>query len=147
MGRIYTASFTGAAFTSGDVWELNCPADAVVALLSFRVGVQSDVADRSVLKLLRATTSGSGGSTATARPKNVGDPAYGGTIETLNTTPAGTLTELERWAFEALQGVEQIYIPEARPIISPSGRLVLNMEDALTAVTIEASLTFEEIGG
>jgi hypothetical protein len=147
MGRIYYATSDIASFTSGDIIEIAAPSDAVVAIHSLHVGAQTEINDSSVLRLMRATGSGSGGGAITARPREVGDSAFGGTLEEANSTPASTLTELLRWRFSTLVGVDVIFTPETRPIISPSGILVLNMEDALTAVTLEWTLVFEEIGG
>ena len=147
MGRIYTATSDIASFTSGDICEINAPSDAVVLLHSFHVGAQTETDDSSVVVLARAGSSGSGGGSITANPLEVGDAAFGGTVEEANSTPAGTLTTLGRYRFSTLAGVDVIFTPETRPVVSPSARIVLLMEDALTSTTLEWTATFEEIGG
>lgn len=149
-GRIYYQASDIATFTEGDIIQLNAPADAAVILHEFHVGAQTETNDSSVLVLRRATTAGSGGNTTglTPAPKNVGDAAFGGTYrEAATTDAAGTLTTLWREKFSTLLGINKIFTPETRPIISPSGRIVLFMEDALTSTTLEWSWIFEEIGG
>lgn len=150
MGRIYTQTSDIASFTEGDIIELNAPSDAVVILHSIHVGLQVETDDSSALLLQRATTAGAGGNTTgiTPAPMQVGDAAFGGTYrEAATTDAAGTLTVLQRWNFSALMGLDVIWTPETRPVISPSGRIVLNIEDTLTAATLEWNMVFEEIGG
>ena len=135
MGRIYTATSDIATFTSGDIAEITAPADAVVIIHAISVGAQSELDDSSVVVIAKAGTGGSGGGTITPNPIETGNPAFGGTVEEGNSTPASSLTTLERFRFSTLAGVDYIWTPETRLILSPSQILVMTMEDAITSVT------------
>lgn len=149
MGRIYTASGDIATWTAaGDVVELIAPSDAIVVLHSLSLHQStSETDDSSSVLLSRVGTSGSGGGAITARPHEVGSPAFGGSVEEANTTDSTGNTVLFNWGWSALAGLDVIWTPETRPIISPSGALVLSTGDVLTSITLEWALTFEEIGG
>ena len=101
------------------------------------------------MQISRATgTAGSGGTTPTARPHEVGTPAFGGSVEMNNTTQAGTTTVLHEDSFNVRVG--WVYTPEAdeRFVISPSGVLVLELPVAPgDALDVKQSVVLEEIGG
>ena len=150
MGRIYVASDSIAAFAGGgDIVEIEAPADGIVKLHDFSIHQSStETDDSAAIELIRATTGGTGGGAITARPLEVGDAAFGGLVDEANSTAAaGTVTVLYRWGWSALAGLDKVWTPETRPVISPSGRLVLRMVGAITGVTLDWSATFEEIGG
>ena len=149
MGRKYVASGDIATWTAaGDIVELIAPSDAVVVLHSLSLHQStSETDDSTSLLLSRVGTSGSGGGAITPRPLQVGDAAFGGTCEEANTTDSTGNTVLYNWGWSALAGFDKIWTPETRPVISPSGALVLSTGDALTSVTLEWMLEFEEIGG
>jgi hypothetical protein len=85
---MYSATFEEVAVSVvQDLFELNAPADAVVVVHGLEISQSSDT-DSEQLNLLihRGSTSGSGGSTPTASPLEVGDAAFGGTVEANNTS-------------------------------------------------------------
>ena len=154
QGRIYIAEVSAVAVSLvQDFWELNCPADAVIALLSVRISQYSDVGDAAaeILPVIisRPTgTAGSGGSTPTARPAMVGTVAFGGTVEANNTTQAGTTTEILSDTFNIRSG--WLYQPPEKEVIwlSPSGILVVELPVApADAITMQGTITFEVFGG
>ena len=154
MGRMYTASFGGVAVTAiQDLFELNAPSDSVVALHAISVTQSSDAGDSEAemlrVQISRSTgTSGSGGTTLTARPHNVGDAAFGGTAEANNTTQATTTTVVREETFNVQIGWFYRPAPEERIILSPGGALVVELPTApADALTMSGSITFEEIGG
>jgi len=153
MGRIYTASVSVAVTAIQDFFEVNAPADAAVAIHRIFIGQSSDAGDAQAemlrVQISRSTgTAGSGGSVPTARPHEVGSPAYGGTVEANNTTQAGTTTVLFEEAFNVQAGWYFVPTPEERIIISPSGVLVVELPAApADSLTMEGSITFEAIGG
>jgi len=155
MSRMYSASFTDVAVSAiQDLWELNAPADSVVVIHSIVIGQNSDYGDAAAegltLQLSRSTgTSGSGGTTPTAAAHQVGDAAFGGTVEANNTTQATTTTVIRADAFNIQGGWVYQPTPEERIVISPSGRVVLELPSAPTpdAITMSSTITFEEIGG
>lgn len=149
MGRMYVASGDLPTWTAaGDVVELIAPADAIVVLHRLTLQQSTSETDDSTSVLLsRVGTSGSGGGAITATPLQVGDAAFGGTIEEGNTTDSTGNTVLYNWGMSVLAGLDVIWTPETRPIISPSAALVVTTGDALSSVTLEWTLEFEEIGG
>ena len=154
MGRMYTASFGGVAVTAiQDLFELNAPSDSVVALHAISVTQSSDAGD-SEAEMLRVQISrfsgfsGSGGTSPTPRPHEVGDPAFGGTAEANNTTQATTTTVVREETFNVQIGWFYRPAPEERIILSPGGALVVELPTApADALTMSGSITFEEIGG
>ncbi len=153
MGRMYTAVFNDVAVTAiQDLFELNAPADAVVVLHSVTIGQSSDAGDGQAemlsVQISRCTGSGSAGSTPTAQKHNVGDAAFGGTVEANNTTQGATATPIFSEAFNVQAGWFYRPTPEERIILSPSGRIVVELPVApADALTMSGSITFEEIGG
>ena len=154
MTRLYTASFEGVAVTAiQDVFEINAPADAVVVLHSCTITQESDAGD-SEAEMLRitmsrsVTASGSGGTNPGSRPVEVGDSAFGGSVEVNNTTQATGLTLIYSQAFNVQSGFFWEPGPEGRTVISPSGRLVISLPVAPSdSLTMNGSILFEEIGG
>ena len=153
MSRIYTAVYEKIAVSAAqDLWEINSPADAVTRLLWFAIGQSSDAGDSESeqlnILLHRGSTSGSGGASVTPAPTSPGDAAYGGTVEVNNTTQSTEGTILDARCFNVMAGQEVIYIPETAIDISPSGRLIIELQDAPADVlTMNGTACFEEIGG
>ena len=155
QGRVYIGEVSAVSVSAiQDFWEINCPSDAVIALLSIRLSQYSDVGDASseILPVIisRTTTggAGSGGSTPTARPVHVGTVAFGGSIEANNTTQATTTTEILSDSFNIRAG--WLYQPPEKEIIwlSPSGILVVELPVApADALTMQGTITFEVFGG
>lgn len=153
MGRMYTVTFEKVAVTAiQDLFEIVAPSDAVVVLHNAQVSQDSDEGDTEAeqLNILihRGSTSGSGGSTVTPAPLEVGDAAFGGTCEANNTTQGTEGTQVWSESFNIQVGWHFIPTPETRPVISPSGRLIIELQDApADSLTMSGSVTFEEIGG
>lgn len=158
MGRLYVAAFKSIAVTAAqDLFEITSPADAVTVVHEFGLFQTTETGDAAEEQLLittnrgsSGTTSGSGGATVTPAPISVGDAAYGGTVERNNTTimSAGTITELEVFAWNVRMPFQRIYTPETRPIISPSLRWTLESESTpADSITMHGYVIFEEIGG
>jgi len=154
MSRVYTVSVLEVAVTVlQDFFEVNCPADAVLRILSCRIGQRSDVGDAAAemlpVVISKATgTAGSGGSTPTAALHGTGTVAFGGTVEANNTTQAGTTTQILADTFNIRAG--WLYQPTELEMIwmSPSEVLVVELPVAPNdELTMSGSLTFEVFGG
>lgn len=154
MSGIYTAVFNNVAVTAiQDLFEINAAADAVVLIHDIHLSQNTDVGDAAeeVLRIELTSghsTSGSGGSAPTAIPRNIGQSAYGGTVEVNNTTQAstGTIVTHYVWNWNIRVGFDKIFTPETRPRIAPSGRMCLELPAApADSVTMSGSITFEEI--
>ena len=150
MGRMYSVTFEEVAVSAvQDLFEINAPSDAIVVVHGFEISQSSDT-DSEQLNLLvhRGSTSGSGGSTPTPAPMEVGDAAFGGTVEANNTTQSTEGTIIHSAAFNVLNGYVHWWTPETRPAISPSGRLIIELQTApADALTMSGVVYFEEIGG
>jgi len=146
---MYTATGSLATWTAaGDIVEINAPADGIVIIHSVQVTQStSETDDSTEIRISRFVTSGTGGATPTANPMEVGSPAFGGTIEEGSTVDAsGTEAELYSEGISLLAGFQKIWTPDMRPIIPPSGRIVVKTIVAVTSVTINYVVEFEEIG-
>ena len=153
MGRMYSATFEEVAVTAvQDLFELVAPADSAVILHSVSISQSSDAGDAQseMLNLLyhRGSTSGSLGTTVTPAPLNLGDAAFGGTCEANNTTQSTEGTILRAENFNVLAGYLWQPTPEERIVISPSGRLIIELQTTpADSLTMSGTIVFEEIGG
>jgi hypothetical protein len=150
---MYSAVFEQVAVTAAqDLFEINAPADAVVVLHSCVVTQSSEAADAQaeMLPVLfhLGSTSGSGGTTPTARPLQLGDAAFGGTVEVNNTTQSTEGNQLHAESFNVQVGFYYTPTPETRIVISPSDRLIIELQTApADSITMDGTVIFEEIGG
>ena len=149
MGRLYSALMDAVSVSAArDLLRLSAPADAVVVIHEVTVSQEaSETSEQVAIQLMRASTDGTG-TTATARALEAGDAAFGGTVVTNLTvdTTAGDI--LRREAANLLAGYRYLPTPETRPVISPSGRFVVRLEDAPAAAqTMTVEVILEEIGG
>lgn len=160
MGRVYIAQFAGSAKTAaGDLFEVICPADAVLIIHEIRITQSTEAGDAqseqmqvTVKRASGTYTSGSGGGSATAVPVSFGDPAFGGTVETNNSTPAsagtGALTTLMTISENVHNGFHYLPTPETRIQISPSQALVVALASTpADSITFDGVVVFEELGG
>lgn len=153
MGRMYTVSNTISGVTAAtDLIEINAPSDAVVVVHKIIITQETEFGDAASEQLdvmfHRGSTSGTGGATPTASPLEVGDSAFGGTVETGNTTQSTDGTILHREAFNVMAGMYWSPTPEERIVLSPSGRLIVSLETAPDdSIDFRVTAYFEEIGG
>ena len=139
MGRMYSVTFEEVAVTvAQDLFEIVSPSDAVVIINSVSISQSSDAGDAAseMLNILyhRGSTSGSGGGTPTPAPLNLGDAAFGGTTEVNNTTQGSEGAILRAECFNVLAGYLWQPTPEEQIHVSPSGRLIIELQEALATV-------------
>lgn len=153
MGRIYSASFEEVAVSAAqDLFEVVGPADAAVIVHSVTITQSSDAGDAQaeMLPILihRGTATGTGGTTVTPSPLQVGDTAFGGTVEANNTTQSVEGTFLHAEAFNVQIGFYYLPPPEDRPVVSPSALFIVELQAAPSdSLTMNGTVIFEEIGG
>lgn len=100
--RTYRIQLASTAVTAAvDLFETVPTATQMVKLLGIRLGQTTELTDAQdeelpITLVTGFTTSGSSGSTPVAVPDDVGDSAYGGTLEAFNTTQAVTGTTISR---------------------------------------------------
>lgn len=153
MGLKYTAVFEQVAVTAAqDLFEIVAPADAIVIIHEIHITQSSDAGDSESEQLPilihRGSTSGSGGSTPTPRPLQAGFPAAGSTVEANNTTQSTEGNQIWAESFNVMAGFHFVPVPESRIVISPSGRLNVELQAApADSLTMDGVIVFEEIGG
>ena len=153
MSRMYAAVFESVAVTAAqDLFEINAPSNAVVRIHKIRISQSSDAGDAESEQLNvlihRGSTSGSGGSTITPTPLSVGDAAFGGTVKANNTSQSTEGAFVDAPCFNVMAGLEIINTPETYIDISPSGRLIIELQSAPgDSLTMSGVVVFEEIGG
>lgn len=151
-GRMYSATFEEVAVTAvQDLFEINAPSTAVVKIHSLHISQSSDAGDAQSEQLNvlihRGTTSGSGGSAPTARPLMEGTAAFAGTVEANNTTQSTEGVQLHAESFNVMAGLVIVWTPETRPVIPPSGRLIVELQTApADSLTMSGTIYFEAIG-
>ena len=155
MPRLYTTNLAPTAITvAADLVEFTPADDIPILIHGFRVWQTTDTGDAQeeiiTLSWVRGNaTSGSGGSTPTAVPKNNRDAAAGVTIEGANTTAAsaGTAVTAYSTGWNVRAPLEVVFTPEQR-IRADQGNtlLVLRMGAApADSISIGVSIDFEEL--
>lgn len=153
---IYTATFTAVAVTAAqDVFEITADTTTRVKIREVMLGQYSDAGDAqaellSILFIRGYTVTGSGGSTVT--PSNIsghtGALAAVSVVKANNTTVANTGTvktlRAEAWNVQT----PYIYAPEEDEylILEAGQRLVIRLTVPADSLTVNGTLTFEEIG-
>lgn len=149
MGRMYSAVFEEVAVTAAqDLFGIFAPSDAIVVVHGFEISQSSDT-DNENLNLLvhRATDDGASGTAPTARPAETGDAAFGGTLHANATAQAPEGNILHSASFSVLSGYVWMPTPEMRPVIPPSGSLVIELQTApADELTMSGTVYFEEVG-
>lgn len=158
MGRFYSISFAGvAASAAQDLFEVLAAAGKPFILHEVIVSQTTDYGDAAAegLQILikRATgsyTSGSGGSTPTPAKHQTSDTAAGVTAEANNTTQAsagsGALTTIRADSWNIQGEFQYLPTPETRLFFSPAEACVIAMSGPDDAITINGTMTIEELG-
>lgn len=150
---MYSTSFTDVAVTAAqDLFELTAPADAIIVLHSCYISQNTDYGDAAseglTINVTRYSTSGSGGSTPTPRPMEVGMPASGATSEANNTSQGGTPVVVHSEAFNVQAGWQYRPTPEERIVCSAGDIIAIELPSApADSLTMSGTLYFDEIGG
>lgn len=150
MSRVYSCPFDNLSVTTDadqDFWELVNGSTVCVELLEFLVESAYAVDERIRMRLVRRSTTGSGGVAATEVKAESGDASPVAQINHLVTTP-GTLSDvIEGYQFSQLARENRLWVPEARIIVPPSGRLALNIQSAVAATRVWSGMvSWREIG-
>ena len=158
MSRLYTVTFEAVAVTAAqDFFCLEPADDKPVRILGVMLSQSSDVGDAAE-EILRVTitrvpatfTSGSGGTTPTARLIDATGAAAGFTAEANNTTVAttsGTLENLLAYQFNIRTGLELFLPPELQPMfVQGTGGAVRLAAAPTDSLTMSGTLFVEELG-
>lgn len=145
---MYVATGTADAIsTAANLFQITTEDDSIIFIhrISLRPGTTTD--QFTGVKLERVSSpAGSPYVLINANPLDPGDAADSATIYNEPTGGSGA-TEIGRWNMSTLAGLEIIYTPEERPVLSGAAPTILmSTEDTLTSVDIEWMVIFEEIG-
>jgi hypothetical protein len=155
-GRLYAVSFTAVAVTAAqDLFEIAPADDKPVYLHALYLAQTTELGDAAE-EVLRVSvirghaTSGSAGSTATARPMQPSDTAFGGVAEVNNTTIAstGTAVELHVDGWNVRVPYQLVWTPETRPFCTQAQTTIVVrlMAAPADSVTVSGTLLVEELG-
>lgn len=135
IGRVYSVPFENLSVTNDsdqDIFEIVNGSTSALVLLGFELYSATTSDERVRLRLLRRSTTGSGGSAATEVPLDGGNTvSAAAAVATLVTAPGTAGSILKAWYWSQLSPLIYLPTPEEQVIVSPSGRVALNL---LTAV-------------
>lgn len=153
LQRMYSCTFEAVAITAvQDIFELLAGTNDTVRLYRLRLFQTTDLGDaqEEVLRIrIRSgqTVSGSGGSSGTEVPIDVGDGAATSAVLLNNTTQAGTGTivtnEVLGWNIRV--PLDHIWTPEDRPCVRGARRVTVELVAAPTdSITVSGVLVWGE---
>lgn len=157
IGRIYKAAFKGISHTViTDLFFIEAPTDA--AVLIHRIWITNrdqETSEQLPVEVFRTTTANAAAGTAvTPAPRNVGDPAFGGTVRRTITggSLAAATTDLFSVGENVLNGWLWLPTPDEQDVLSPvagtAGRLNVKLAVApAAAILLDGFVVLEEIGG
>ena len=147
MGRMYAVSSTATTVTAAQLLaSIDTHDDKVILIhrIALRVQTVTDEAIGFVVDRMSVVPTG-GASVPTANPMDPGDAADSATCR--NEPTGGTIgVEIGRWNTSTLAGLEVIYTPEERPVISAGLGISISSELTITSASIDWMILFEEIG-
>ena len=155
-GPVFTVPFSATVLTTNplDLWCLTAGPATRVVLREVRIGQYSEFADAQAellsLQILTGSTAPSSGAAIT--PINVQGHAGGPTAATSvvgpSTTLASTTSAVQRFADAWNVAAGYLYnpLPIERIVLNPSQALAVRMTAPNDAMTINGTLTFQEIG-
>jgi hypothetical protein len=149
---VYTVPFDNLSVTNDsdqDIWELVGPADAAVKLHHFELYSATTTDERVRLRMVRRSTTGSGGTGATEVSTDGVSEASGGgvAVSQLVTTPGTVGDILLSWYWSQLSPLVYLPTPETRFVIPPSGRICLNLETAVASTRNWSGFVVYEVIG
>lgn len=150
MGRMYAVVFEQVAVSAVvDFFQLTAASTCSVIIHACYISqAVSETSEQLPILVHRGSTDGSGGASPTPSPLEEGDAAAESAAETNNTSQSTEGVFIHAETFNVLNGWIWRPTPECRPVLSPSGRLVVELQTAPAAeLTMNGVLLFEEIGG
>jgi hypothetical protein len=150
MARMYVLSNSIASFTGPKTLvEVGAATNTVIEIWRIKVTqATSETDDSTDITWGYYTASGTGTNVAAnVEVLDPGDAAFSGTAEDNHTVDIATgEIILGREGISTLAGFEKIFLPECRPIIPGAGFFAINVDTAVTSVTIVYEIEFRELG-
>jgi hypothetical protein len=133
-----------------DLLEITAPSDRPIRIHAIFWGQTSHTTSAQIqfsIKRVTGGTSGSGGSTPTARPHDPNDAASTATIEMMNTTQysGGTQITLHTEVANQLNGWVYMPTPEMQLQLEPSEVGIISMDTTPTNMAIVCTVVYEEL--
>ena len=150
MGRMYILSNIITAETGPKtVFEISAATNTVIAVHRMSLTQSTTEVDDSSLVTYGTYTATGTGTTVTTNVEALdpGDAAYGGVAlddHSVDITTGEIV--LGREGISLLAGYHKVFLPEERPIVPGAGFFALNLDAAITSVTLVYEIVFEEIG-
>ena len=150
MGRLYTIPLDAISVTTDadqDIWEAVCNSTYRAIIHAFSLTSSHTTDERARLRLVRRSTTGTGGSALTEVAMDGGNARAAGTSFTSLVTTPGTIGDiLHGWQWSQQNELLYLPTPEFRPVVSESARLALNLQTALGGTrTWSGYVVFEEL--
>lgn len=152
MRGVYTATFQGVAATAAQsLFEISAESGTIVEILSAFIGQSTDYGDANAeglrVSINRLSASGTAVNTLTPRPHDSLDEAFGGVVESNNTTRGTLGVAIMEEVFNIQAGWYYTPTPEERIRSAAGGILEIGLESAPTdSVTLSGRVTFQVIG-
>ena len=150
MPRRYVLSNTLTTVTAAEtLLEIGALTNTVLSIVRIKLTQSTSETDDSALITWGTyTASGTGTDVKTkALPLDPGDAAFGGTAEDNHTADIATgEVILGQEGISLLAGMEKIFLPGSRIIVPGAGFFGLNLDSAVTSVTMAYEIEFDEIG-
>jgi hypothetical protein len=149
--KLYTIPLDAISVTTDadqDIFELVAGASNPCVLHGFSLTSTNTTDERARLRLVRRSTTGTGGGAATEVPVDDGNTTtITAALNTLVTTP-GTIGDIIKgWQWSQQNELLYLPTPEMRPSIIAGGRLCLNLQVALGGTrTWSGWVCWEELG-
>lgn len=147
-GRMYKVVAAIATVTTAqDLLEIASASGMITIIHNISISQPANETSEQIeVSVDRATTSGSGGGTATPRPTNPADTAFAGVVETDNSSPATTLTQLILRGFNVLTGLFSLFTPEQQIVLGASDIAVIRTTTTIASTTLNVEVELEELG-
>ncbi len=149
MGMIYTAPITQQSYSAAvrTILQLNAPSDACAILHEVHIGFDTTISAAEAIEFRRVSTAGTGDAVTEVKHE-LGFAAPGVSATEFHTAEGTLVDTIFELSFNVLNGFHYVPIPEARLVISPSGRLAIRFGTAPgAAIVLDGYATWEEIGG
>ncbi len=150
MARMYVLSNSIAAFVGGGtIAEISAATNKVLKIHRIKVSQStSEVDDSTRLNWGTYTTTGTGTTvTGNVEVLDKGDSAYSGVAKDDHSADLSVGESiLGREGISMLAGFEKIFLPDSRPVVTGAEFFGLNSVGAISSVTLEYEIEFEEIG-
>ena len=155
MARIYTAQFNGVAVTAQqDLFELVAGTNTPITIHEIFLSQTTEIGDAqeeglSILIKQGSTTTGSGGSTPAAVPRDLDDSASAATVKANNTTKAtaGTIVTNAAYSWNVRAPLQILFTPEMRLYAKGTRRLTVELATTpADSITVSGTITWSEGG-